>query len=461
MIPLARRSAHKFETTLLSYSRQSLPRPYRLYTTPTKSAHAQAMPASSHLGSDAPLPYLPPSLSRELSKTKEMTGFLHEHQDLTILPTPLPVDSEDNSTMIFPDTTVQNTISIVEACVHDLHDVPRARTVFERLRRTHKGDSSLQVGLYNAMLDAYIEMAATKQPERRSHWVEDACALYEVMETGRDKVNPTANTTVDMPTPIQLLRAMIDRQIPASLVVSDRAIKTSDEATEAIKHLSKAAVDMNLSKVVNELGMAEVFGTQIPDALDEVPEATPVMRPKKQDEVRAIHAADGSVTDIDVPEVLPQVDHEVPFNLENLRKHLAQVVLARRVLPEDVAARQKLLEESVYDVAVERLKHQAELFDEIGLASKGLGNNDLRKWMWDWHQKLKERIRAETDMLVQDEQKFSTEKQHTRLSPFLTLLKPEKLSLITILELMNQISSSRESRGIKIARALLSCRESR
>ncbi|KAF8119543.1 hypothetical protein EV363DRAFT_1197176, partial [Boletus edulis] len=44
---------------------------------------------------------------------------------------------------------------------------------------------------------------------------------------------------------------------------------------------------------------------------------------------------------------------EIPFNLDNLRKHLAQVTLARRVLPEDVAARQKLLEVSVYDVAVE------------------------------------------------------------------------------------------------------------
>ena len=143
-------------------------------------------------------------------------------------------------------------------------------------------------------------MASTKQPDRRSHWVEDACALYEVMETGQDKVNPTANTyaimlrawvrlnpaqqllpsTIDIPTPIQLLRSMVDRQVPASLVVADRAIKTSEEATEAIKHLSKAAVDMNLSKVVNELGMAEVFGTIIPDELDEIPEVTPVMRPK-------------------------------------------------------------------------------------------------------------------------------------------------------------------------------------
>jgi len=53
--------------------------------------------------------------------------------------------------------------------------------------------------------------------------------------------------------------------------------------------------------------------------------------------------------------------------LDNLCKHLAQVILTCHVLPEDVVACQKLLKASVYDVAVERLKHEAKLFDEIGI----------------------------------------------------------------------------------------------
>ncbi|EEB88076.1 hypothetical protein MPER_14297, partial [Moniliophthora perniciosa FA553] len=60
-------------------------------------------------------------------------------------------------------------------------------------------------------------------------------------------------------------------------------------------------------------------------------------------------------------------EYEVPFNLSNLRKHLAEVSYARRVLPEDVVARQKLLEESVYDTAVERLQHEADIFDSLGI----------------------------------------------------------------------------------------------
>lgn len=41
------------------------------------------------------------------------------------------------------------------------------------------------------------------------------------------------------------------------------------------------------------------------------------------------------------------------------------------------------------------------------------------------------------------------------MSPFLTLLKPEKLSLITILELMNLQGTGGVSDGMKTARALL------
>ena len=94
---------------------------------------------------------------------------------------------------------------------------------------------------------------------------------------------------------------------------------------------------------------------------------------------------------------------EVPFNLETLRRHLSQVVLARRVLSEDVALRQRLLEQSVYNVAVERMKNQAETMDSLGMPSKGLQSNDLRAWMLERHQKLQVRIKAEIESLVVEE----------------------------------------------------------
>ena len=113
------------------------------------------------------------------------------------------------------------------------------------------------------------------------------------------------------------------------------------------------------------------------------------------------HADDGTVSELRPQGVIPE--GEVPFNLETLRRHLSHVVLARRVLSEDVALRQKLLEQSVYNVAVERMKHQADMLDKAGLPSKGLQSNNLKAWMWEWHQKLVGRIQAELENLVVEE----------------------------------------------------------
>ncbi|OSX56620.1 hypothetical protein POSPLADRAFT_1175011 [Postia placenta MAD-698-R-SB12] len=276
------------------------------------------------------------------------------------------------------------------------------------------------------------------------------------------RYNPTSGTVQQIPIaavhePAALLSSMLGRQIPPTLVVSDRAFTSNEEASQAIQLLSKAAAEMGMSKVVNELGMAETLGRQEVDPLEDVPEALPVLK------LKVAHAEDGSVLDFTTNEPLPEPEYEVPFNLDTLRKHLSQVIFARRVLPDDVAARQKLLEESVYEVAKAKLKHQSELFDELGLNTKGLNNVDLRTWMWAWHQKLQARLAAEIPHIIEDEkrtlrrleEKHRDTKQIVVLSPFLSLLPPEKLSLITILELMHLQGSGGVADGMKTARALL------
>ena len=149
----------------------------------------------------------------------------------------------------------------------------------------------------------------------------------------------------------------------------------------------------------------------------------------------------------------------MPFNLSNLRKHLAEVAYARRVLPDDVAARQKLLEASVYDVAVHRLRHESEKLDELGLNQGALKNAVLQKWMYSWHEKLQKRLTAEIALIVEEEQAIKATRADTavkmRMGPFLSLLKSQKLSLITILELMRLQGTGGVQEGMKTARALL------
>ncbi|KAG2151835.1 hypothetical protein BD769DRAFT_1623558 [Suillus cothurnatus] len=291
--------------------------------------------------------------------------------------------------------------------------------------------------------------------EKGTDRVHPTASTYAIMLLAWRRFNPESDTPVhlsDLPNPTTLLSNMVERDISSTAVVADRVLASSEEASDIIKLLSKSAVALNHPRILAELGQAEFLGSHVPDPLEGVPEVKPVVRLATPSE--EILDENGNV-------IPAQPQEEVPFNLNNLRSHLAQVTLARRVLPEDLASRQKLLEESVYDVAVERLRHEAKLFDELGLGNRELQRADLQKWMWDWHQKLKKRLEAEIQEIIAAEAKIceyiyaSRNKQVQHMGPFLSLVKPEKLSLITILEIMHLQGSGGVSDGMKTARALL------
>src|SRR5438552_1002139 len=96
-----------------------------------------------------------------------------------------------------------------------------------------------------------------------------------------NRFNPDSDPPLELHTmrnPTALLTNIIDRQIPLSSVVSDRIFSSSDDAAQVIRLLSKAAVELNLSRIVTELGQAEAIGRVYVDPLEDVPEVLPVMR---------------------------------------------------------------------------------------------------------------------------------------------------------------------------------------
>lgn len=129
-------------------------------------------------------------------------------------------------------------------------------------------------------------------------------------------------------------------------------------------------------------------------------------------------------------------------------------------------ARQKHLEKSAYDVALERLQQQVETLDSLGIHNPALNTSTLQKWMWEWHTKLRERIQEEIKAIFENEEgkKRTTLKGRSlgpggsgeMLSPYLSLVNPERLSLITIMEIMRLQGSSGVADGMKTARALIS-----
>lgn len=107
----------------------------------------------------------------------------------------------------------------------------------------------------------------------------------------------------------------------------------------------------------------------------------------------------------------------------------------------------------MYEVAVERLKQQADTLTALGLGGN-FTQPDLRKWMWEWHTKLRDRLTAEIKAItaIEAEDRSGT----AALSPYLSLVNPERLSLITIFEIMRLHGSGGITDGMKTTRALVS-----
>ena len=142
----------------------------------------------------------------------------------------------------------------------------------------------------------------------------------------------------------------------------------------------------------------------------------------------------------------------IPFNLDSLRRHLSDITEARSVLDANVHARQRHLEASVYDLAVEMLEQQYKTMEEKGLASGRLFHAELQHLMWQWHLALQGRVHTEIARIVLEE---NPNPMQSPIGPFLTLVRPEKLSLLTILEVMRLQGSGGVVYGMKMTRALI------
>jgi DNA-directed RNA polymerase, mitochondrial len=199
MIPIATRAArNKTESTLLSWSRQCLPRPARLYSTPTSRANAPAVDAISPSLPDTYPAFLPAhpkfaNSSGDDPSTSDMHTFLRSRTPYTILPTPLPGDKHSElNALYYPNSRTRDLIAVMDACLHDGYDVPRAKGIFDDLR-SKRAEQILHPRLYTAFVEAYLDMAL-KEPEKKSMWVEDAWLLLDSLFSGQESVAVTTGS---------------------------------------------------------------------------------------------------------------------------------------------------------------------------------------------------------------------------------------------------------------------------
>ncbi|KAJ9111267.1 hypothetical protein QFC22_006567 [Naganishia vaughanmartiniae] len=186
----------------------------------------------------------------------------------------------------------------------------------------------------------------------------------------------------------------------------------------------------------------------------------------------------GVIGDQDSMDGLPR------FAIANLRATLKGLETGADDLP---IRRQEALEAASLQAARAELEHAHEQMVQMGLKdvadSQKLGSGRLQAWMWDWLQCMTKRLEVDLQALDEVEEKAQEKAgkrsasimassssakvesvvdvsfDRTAASPdlalYLRLLSPDRLALVTILEIMRLGNSGGVSDGMKTLRALL------
>jgi hypothetical protein len=72
------------------------------------------------------------------------------------------------------------------------------------------------------------------------------------------------------------LKGIVDNQLSVDTVISDRAIRSSEEADKIVQELMRVAVQHGYTEIYRELSKVEDIGSTLPDPYSDVPEVRPV-----------------------------------------------------------------------------------------------------------------------------------------------------------------------------------------
>ena len=140
------------------------------------------------------------------------------------------------------------------------------------------------------------------------------------------------------------------------------------------------------------------------------------------------------------------------MSLQTLRTNLSTLVPETAAAFQTPTARQRLLEESSYDAARQLYIHEMEGLVKAGKdKERGMQSDWLQGYMFEWMKALELKLLEQS----QETGKKSPWGKETDIEPFLRLLAPNKMALITIVEMLRLGGSGGIGDGMKATRAIL------
>lgn len=236
--------------------------------------------------------------------------------------------------------------------------------------------------------------------------------------------------------------------IPLADIISRGGRATLDEAAALADYLATTAERAGRAGIVTEVKKYRATAS-LPDVK---PVVTQKARGKDVSNVRMAWLA--------FSDKLRQ-QSAVPLNISDMRNSLNEIVEIGAENVDD-ADRQLRIEETVHETAHERFKREADMMRKAGV----INNPTLKVWVWQWSQALKVKLSQEIALLKEKPGAFivrtrqppsdSGPAEAATVLPFIENIKPDKLALITVMEMVSmQYTGDHERGGLKVARCLM------
>ncbi|RCI03293.1 DNA-directed RNA polymerase [Rhizopus stolonifer] len=348
------------------------------------------------------------------------------------LPNP-GLESFKTTARVLP-STISEQFAVLNACIAT-GAMNRAERIMSELYKTKLNEMKIfaDANIYNSFLNGFIEAQKPMTKEcllwfdnMKSYGVTADANTYAIIVKGFVRSNSyhTARALLQEMTEVDGIEV---EQLLDSNYLTKSDITLFRKLISESRGSSIAEVEQLLQKL--ESATDKILGD----------EAEPILKDVAKNSNEIIE---------EVPEVLPTKSIGVHF----LQEQLTALRDPKAAMNTDPYEIQLALERQGYEMALQRLIHTKEQSIERGDTLNAMHLTPLKRIMWTWHQSM--------TLLIEEEIKRCDspgprDYERRQYGPFLKVLPPNTLSIVTILELLRLHNSSGIGDGMKTARAIL------
>ncbi|ORX55017.1 DNA/RNA polymerase [Hesseltinella vesiculosa] len=380
--------------------------------------------------------YATTTLAKPTDQTQEAA---HKH---IILPNPSHPDFKTQARVV--PTGIAEQFAVLHACIQS-GAMDRAQRMLNELYRNRSDEMRVFVDtqMYNTFLNGFVSGSSPPSTD-------DCLAWFDRMKSYG--VTPDANTYAI------LVKGFLKNQSyrTVKILLQDMRTNTPIPIKDVLgSNFLQPEQVADFSKVVQEYQQNQQ--TDIQELLSELQQATETLasREPQSTPIPSTPAPSPSMLDSSRPlyKDVPSANPTKAVGVKFLQEQLSALGNTNEVMKMDPVDLQMELERQGYEVALQRLVHEREAHRERGDTLNAMHLSPLKKVLWKWHRDMIPMIEKEIEACTQITDKRDPERK--MYGPFLSLLPPEKLSIIAILELLKLHNSSGISDGMKTARAVI------